>query len=184
MTTSIPIIALLIALEATFLFISLRAIIQEGLSAKRSAFLFLGIIVANLASGILAGSVFRFLLIAILLYGLLKMLARRDAHFYHLFLIMVACGIKVTLEVAYVAHILGAEIFTPVHALFGGIGILIFPVLLYKPTQRLNNNMQAKWRALEISFYKRYAIILIATAGVMLYLYAMIWVANALPWEV
>jgi len=67
------IIAALIVLEALYIFLSLKAIIREKLSPWRNAGLFFGVVAANLGSGILAGSVFRFLLIAGLLYGLMKL---------------------------------------------------------------------------------------------------------------
>jgi len=182
MTANIPIIALLIILEAAYIFISLKAIIREKLSVLRNAFLFGGIIVVNLGSGILMhGSAFRYLSIAFATFGLLKLLYRNkyEIHLYVLFLIMAIDAIKATVEIIIVTNIIGVQNLTIGNALVISLLIMIIPVGLYSFTRYIVDVIDNKWKK-EKTFYIRYIMSMCMFAGIFVYLWFLNLYANAL----
>jgi len=158
----------LVFIEALYILISLRAISREKLGVTRNAFLFFGVIAANLASGVIAGNVFRFLLVSALIFGLMKLVSCEKVYFYNFFLIMLVISIKMTLEIIYIVLIVGLQNFTMTLSIAGGIIFLIFPIAMLKPTKKTCEKINAFWQK-EGTFYIRYALVITMIAGVMIY---------------
>jgi len=161
-------IALLVGLEALYIFISLKALMSKKISALRNGALFLGIITANQASGILYATPFRFLLVTALIYGLLWLICKR-VYFYAFYLIMAVYALKMTVEIGAML-IIGVDNFNMITALIGSISFLVVPLALFIPTRRLVAKIQTIWER-ENTFYVRYTLSLAMMAGVFLYLH-------------
>ena len=165
------IIALLVALEATYIFISLRAIIREKLSVGRNTGLFFGIIVANLASGILYMSPFRHLLFIALLFGLMKLVCKEHVLFYNMGLISIILGIKATLEIGGMLPILfGAMEFNTAYRLACSIGLFIFAACTRSILSRFRDIVDGYWRQ-DYTFYVRYLLNIGFIIALCIYIY-------------
>jgi len=155
---TMPVIALLVALEAMYIFISLKAIIREKLSVGRKIFLFFGIVAANLASGILYMTPFRFLMVAFLVFGLLKLVCRDRVYYYNLFLVKIVYGVKLAIELLIVLFIFGDNHeFTPSRMVAVGAALLVIPIGLYLPTQKIRNYVNELWHK-DDTFLVRYVL--------------------------
>jgi len=178
MTANILVIILLVALEAAYIFISLKAIICEKLGVIKNAFLFCGIIAANLGSGILYATPFRFLLVAFLVFGLMKLICREMVYFYSLFLIMAVYAVKYIIEVGgMMLFALGIFEMTPTIMLVFSTIMLVFPILTYKILCKITAFVDKKWHETE-TFYLRYVLVLGMIAGAYLCILGLLIIAN------
>jgi len=171
MTASFPVITLLVVLEAAYIFISLRAIIREKLSLLRNAGLFFGIIAANLGSVIFIGTPFRFLLVAGLIFGLMKLVFTEKVYFYSLFLVIAVYGVKWTIEILLML-VIGFENISASLLIAGGVGLLIFPIAMYFPTIEACT-FAGKLFKRPRTFFVRYILVCILIATAMVYLWIL-----------
>jgi len=191
---SISVIALLVALEAGYIFISLRAILGDKLGVwrnmnadlgyelplpqhertlciLRNAGLFFGIIAANLVSGILHMSPFRHLLFIALLFGLMKLVCRERILFYNMFLVSAILGIKATLEMFIVLTVvLNVFEFSVFYRIICNLILLVFAIVSRKLFTWLRDFVDNLWQQ-ENTFYVRYCLNIGFIASICMYIY-------------
>jgi len=201
---TVPVIILLIILEALYIFISLKAISREKLSALRNVFLFLGIVAANLGSAAFTSSPFRFLLASILIFGIAclvcngvkyyrnliriaikhgfrAMLKARNGKvcYYTLFLVMAILTAKVALEIGGMMLLIRGHIELATQSLtIFAAGILTFPVATFRATATLAAFVDNQWHK-ERTFWVRYALAGVMMLMLFLIIYAMTLYANS-----
>jgi len=160
------IVAALILLEALYIFISLKALVMEKLSIKRNLGLFFGIVAANLASGILHATPFRFFLVGFLVFGLMKLVCR-SVYFFKLHLIIAIYGVKFVIEIIVAALFFSYEA-TEISIVFTSALLLILPVALYLPARLLCKKISLLWQG-ENLFYLRFWLVIMSLSGLLVY---------------
>jgi len=175
MTTPVPIIIALIFLEALYIFISLRAIIHEKLSAWRNVGLFVGIIAMNLGSGIIGLIIgftpFEHLIFIALLFGLMKLICKESVLFYHLGIISVILGVKFTLEIIGMLPVLvGIIEFSAVYRLAYSIALFIFAIYTKSVLSKLCDIVDCYFKK-EYTFYVRYLLCIGFIIAIIAYIY-------------
>lgn len=174
MVADIPIIILLVFLEAAYDFIGLKAILREKLNAWRYAGLFFGIIAANMASMIVSATPFRFLAVAFMLFGIMKLIARESTRFYHVFLIMAILTTKVALEIGYMMLLINNVTELTINGIvIAAAALLIFPVVMFKPTRALTAFIDRLWHK-ERTFWVRYVLVAIMMVLMFLLIHGMV----------
>ena len=159
-------IILAVLFEAAYIFACIR--ICKPLRGLKNAALFGGIAAANLASGILYMTVWRYLFAAVLIFGLLKLAYKKEAYFYDLFVIFLFLSTKFTIEF-FIFIKFGIDGFDFLYAMFIGLVIALLPLILCKQIKFLYNSLCRAWNNGE-AFYLRYLLSLAVVATIMVYL--------------
>jgi hypothetical protein len=172
------IIVTLILLEAVYIFISLKAIIREKLSVTRNAFLFFGIIAANLGSGLIGFAIsfspFEHLIFIALLFGLMKLACKEGVLFYAVGLISVILGVKFTLEIIGMLPVmLGAMEFSAPYRLTYSVVLFIFAVCTRNVLSKLRDIVDDYWKR-ENPFYVRYLLNIGFIIAICAYIYGFV----------
>ncbi|MCL1859098.1 MAG: hypothetical protein FWF92_07670 [Oscillospiraceae bacterium] len=167
---NVVLIVLSILLEAAFIFISIKAMKSEKLSIVKNILLFIGIIAANIGSGILTGSVFRYLLIVALYFIMIKSLYNKNANFYDIFCLFGILAFKITIEtLTMLLFIKELEQYTLVNSIICNIIFLIFPIVLFKSIRKCYLLIDKLWKCRE-NFYIRYMLCITMISAIILYL--------------
>ena len=167
----IVLVAASIILETAFLFIALKSMKKERIN---NIFLFLGIIIATISSGILAGSVFRYLLVIILLFSLLKILYKEKARFYDIFAINIILIIKGSIEIIiFILIFKDVNIINPINMFFISLFIFLIPLIGNKSLKFLYQKIVFLWNKGE-SFYLRYVLCVLINIAIIFYYYIMV----------
>lgn len=162
-----------VLLEALYLFICIKTI-KGRLTIVKNIGLFIGIIITNLASGILHTSVFRYLLVLLLWFVVLRIIYQNRVRFYDVFALNCILAIKLTIEFIFVVilsfSIMEVNVIT---ALIGGAIITLFAILSRTIFYKLYQLLIKLWDDGE-AFYLRYILSILLISATMLYFQAML----------
>ena len=158
-----------IILEALFIFLCIRAMKDDKLSLIRNILFLFGIIAANLISGILHMSVFRYLLTVGLTLLVIRVIYKH-VKFYDIYALFIAWAVKITFEILSVVIIFRALDGTTVwHGALCGAIFLLMPILLRVPISKAYKALELAWSRSQ-AFYLRYALGIVFILSILLYL--------------
>jgi len=167
-------IALMIALEALYVDLCIVFSKNEKLSVTRHFLLFVGIIIANLISGVLFASVFRFLCWSVLTYGVMILIYKRNVKFFDIFVLFCILFLKTFLEYV-ILHILGWDIDSISHTIIIIVGaiIAILPLITKALLARAYFALGLLWKK-DNTFYIRYVLCILFICAILLYMHVII----------
>lgn len=155
--------------ETLYIFLSIKSIKKDG-----GFGLFLGITALNITSGILAGSVFRFVLISALYMVLLKFIYKDKSYFLDTLIINIIFGVKFTAEfVIFITVHKSIENIELWHNTLIGEGLLFIPIIGSGILKKFYARLTDIWNAADQDsgkpFYLRYTLCLTTIVVLMFY---------------
>ena len=139
------------------------------LTWKQNVLFLVGIIAADLVSGILNGSVFRYLFVVALLMALIRFIFR-GVKFYDSFTLFVVYGVKGSVELLIMLAIIQLNLIITLNVMvIVSISLLILPITLSYFIKIAYSKIESLWKAGE-AFYLRYILCVLMICGIMIVL--------------
>jgi hypothetical protein len=146
------------------MYICVKSIRIKQVTKIKNIGLFFGIIACNLASGLLYMSVFRYLVVVALYFGLLKFLYKNSTKFYDVFAINVFLFIKLFCE--YITFL--AFDYTILNAVICLSAFCVIPLVFQKQILKKYILLSDLWNH-RLTFYLRYSLIVVSIASILIY---------------
>jgi len=146
--------------------------IKKYKTKRQLLILFFGMLFINLSfSYILSYHIFKYILILVFIYFLLKLLDVKNTKIYDAAIHLSSMLLKTSIEFLFIITLLGIIDIKILIILFQVVSLGIF-ILIKKPLLLLYNRLQKYWDS-GTAFYHRYIVLLIYISTIILILYNM-----------